>query len=330
MARADGIEHILHLVADRCLFLGGEGVVSGLDQARIALQGEGGIGGQIVEDPAFALSHANLPEFAGGQFIAPVAERSLREFHDVALVHQGDVALACLQAEGVLDGLADVALAAELAHRLDADACPFRNAPFAELAVGGDHHVVEVLNQLDAHRIARLPFDPHVDVFRVFPVDDHIQILRPFVGAGRAFVIAAGPHAAVKIEDLPQGHVERTDPAPDRGGEGPFDGHAVGADRREGVFGQVLVSAVELTGFIARIHLEPGDPAGASVGLSHRRIKHPLGGGPDVHPGAIATDEGDDGIVRHDGLALLKADGGAAGGRGELLVGGHAAQGRSQ
>ena len=42
----------------------------------------------------------------------------------------------------------------------------------------------------------------------------------------------------------------------------------------------------------------------AAVGLLHRRVEHAHAGRPDVRPGAVAADEGDDGIIRNgEGLA---------------------------
>ena len=120
---------------------------------------------------------------------------------------QGHVALVAFELEGVLDRFTDVALAAVLAYGLDADARSGRNLAVAEFAVGGDHRVVEVADQLDAHRIVGVPLDPHVDVFGVFPIDDHIKVLGPLVGAGGACVVAAGTHAAIEVKDLAQGHV---------------------------------------------------------------------------------------------------------------------------
>jgi hypothetical protein len=145
VAAADGLEHALHFSADRVLFLGGEGVVAGIHHAGIRLNAQARIAVGVVEDPALPLGDAISAELAGGQLVAPVAEGPLGELHDVALVHQGHVALVALKLEGMQDRLADVALAAVFAHRFDADAGARRDAALAELAVGRDHHLVEVL-----------------------------------------------------------------------------------------------------------------------------------------------------------------------------------------
>ena len=122
VAAADGVDHRLHLGINVGFLLWSEAVVAGLDHAGVGLHAQVWILLEVAEDPAFPLGDAHIAEFGGGQLVAPVAEGAFRELHDVALVHQGHVALVALKTQGVLDGLADVALAAGFAHRLDADA----------------------------------------------------------------------------------------------------------------------------------------------------------------------------------------------------------------
>src|SRR3989449_3280748 len=54
--------------------------------------------------------------------------------------------------------------------------------------------------------------------------------------------------------------------------------------------------------------LEPFDPALAARRLLDRRVEHPPRGAPDVRPGAVALDEGDDGPVGHDPAPVLEPD----------------------
>ena len=77
---------------------------------------------EVAEDPALAFSDTYITEFTGGELVAPVSEGPFRELHDVALVHQGDVALVPFKPLCVLDRLADMALAAVLAHGFNPDA----------------------------------------------------------------------------------------------------------------------------------------------------------------------------------------------------------------
>ena len=103
---------------------------------------------------------------------------------------------------------------------------PSRILALAQLGVGGDHHLVEVFAQLLADGVIGCPLNAHVDVFGVFPINDHVQILGTLVGTGGAAVVAAGTHAGIQIKDLTQGHVQRTDAAADRRGQRAFDGDA--------------------------------------------------------------------------------------------------------
>ena len=177
-----------------------------------------------------------------------------------------------------------------------------------------------MLNQLLADGVIRFPLDSHIDVFGVLAIDDHVEVLGTLVGTRCAFVVAAGTHAAIQIEDLPERDVEGTNATADWCGERAFDGDAIFLDGCKGVLRQILIGAVEVAGLIAGVHLEPLNAALAAVGLGHGGVEHLLGGRPDIHAGAVAADEGNDRIVGHHRLAVLEADGRAMGRGGELLV----------
>ena len=122
MASADGIDHALHLSADRFFFLGRQAVVARVDHLGVGLNAQPRVLIGVVQDPALSLRDAVSTEFRRRQLVTPITEGALREFHDVALVHQGHVALFAFHPQGVLDRLTDMALAAVLADGLDADA----------------------------------------------------------------------------------------------------------------------------------------------------------------------------------------------------------------
>ena len=173
--------------------------------------------------------------------------------------------------------------------------------------------------QLLANGVVGFPLDPHVDVFRVLPINDHVKVLGTLVGAGGACVVAAWPNAAVEIKDLSKGHIQGADAASHRCCEGALDSDAIGADRIQGVVRQVLVCAVQVAGFIAGVHLEPFNGFAPAIGFSHSRIEHFLGGGPYIYPRSIASDERNDRIVGNHGLTVLEADRSASAGGSELL-----------
>src|SRR5207249_1355552 len=54
-----------------------------------------------------------------------------------------------------------------------------------------------------------------------------------------------------------------------------------------------------LEGFLARQHLEPIDLALPAGHFPDSGVEYAPGGAPDVGPGAVALDEGDDGVARH-------------------------------
>ena len=137
-------------------------------------------------------------EFFLGYFVAPVAERALSEFLNVALVHQGYDAPLILY--GVNDGCAHQALGASRGDRLDAHA----RIPANLLRTARQHVVVQKLQELFHFRRARFPFDPGVHVFGIFTVDHDVHALGMPHRRRHAGEVAHRPHAGVEIQNLPQ------------------------------------------------------------------------------------------------------------------------------
>lgn len=96
---------------------------------------------------------------------------------------------------------------------------------------------------------------------------------------------------------LPKGHIQRTESAADRGGQGAFDGHAIRADSVEGFFRQRIFMAILGLGFFPGRNFPPGYPPFAGISISHRCIQNGLGGCPDVRADAIPFDKWDDGKI---------------------------------
>ena len=109
---------------------------------------------------------------------------------------------------------------------------------------------------------------------------------------GHAGEPAHRAQADVEVEDLAQRHVERADAATDRRGERALDPDQVRAERLDGLVGQPVAGLVER--LLAGQDLLPGDLVAV---LGRGRVEHELGRGPDVDAGAVAFDEGDDGLV---------------------------------
>src|SRR5438094_6467614 len=176
-------------------------------------------------------------------------------------------------------------------------------------------------DQLPRLGALRRPLDAGVDVLGVLAEDHHVDLLGALHRARYAGEVAHRTEADVEVEDLAEGHVERADAAADRRGERPLDAdHELleGVDR---VLGEPVLEAVE--GLLAGEDLHPGDAALAAVGLLDRGVEDGLAGAPDVGAGAIALDEGNDGVGGDVEAAVgagLKA---VAAGEGDDGVRGH-------
>ena len=115
-----------------------------------------------------------------------------------------------------------------------------------------------------------------------------------FTGDGTPGNQRTGPQAHVQVEDLAQRDVQRTDAAADRRRQRALDPDEVLAERGDGLVGQPRAGRVER--LLAGEHFLPRDRLAV---LGRRRVHHELRGGPDVDAGAVAFDEGDDGLVGH-------------------------------
>jgi len=139
-------------------------------------------------------------ELVARRGVAPIAEGAFGEFHDVALVDQGD-ALAAV-GERIADGRPHEAPGALFGNRLDADAGAVRKADFPHA-----HFLPQECDKLVHLGGARRPLDAGVDVFRVFAEDDHVCLFRMGYGTGHPGKPAHRTQADVEVEFLPQGHV---------------------------------------------------------------------------------------------------------------------------
>ena len=144
---------------------------------------------------------------------------------------------------------------------------------------------------------ARLELDAGVNVLGVFAENHHVDLLRRLDRGGHALEPAHGPQTHVQIQQLAQRHIERANAAADRRRERAFDGDQVVAAGRDGFIRQPAV--VCLVRLLAGEHLHPVNLALAAIGFLYRRIEYPHAGAPDVAAGAVAFDEGNDGLVRH-------------------------------
>ena len=256
-----------------------------------------------------------------GHLVAPVAEGSLGELHDVALVDQGHRLTPV--GDGVLNGALDEAHAARIAHRLNTN---------AHLNVGRETlvacHLPEVGGRLGSaetnlgklfgeflgdevqdflgFRSSGGVFDAGVNVFGVLAEDDHVHLLRSLNRAGHAGKILHRTQTHIQVEHLAQRHIQRADASTHRGRQRTLNAHQELTESLDGVVRQPVVEALEA--LLSGEDFHPGNLALATIGLGHGRIHHPHRGGPDIRAGTVTPDKGNNGLVGNVELAVLDAD----------------------
>jgi hypothetical protein len=210
---------------------------AGLDEVRVLFNREIRILVFIVDDPALTLGHDLVAEFLRSEFVSPLAERAFGELLDVAFVDERDRFV--LMFESVLDGHPYQTLCAGHRNGLDAYAGIEANLLLAAF----QHVFVEEFNQPGTIRRAFFPLDADVNVFCIFAENDNVHALGMLHRRRHSGVVLHRTHAAVEIEDLAQGHVERADAASDGRGERALDGDAKFADGADGVVGEPVLKA---------------------------------------------------------------------------------------
>ena len=208
--------------------------------------------------------------------------------------------------DGIPNGLGHQTLRADFRHRLDADGTLLPEGLYAQLA---HQEVAQPIGFL----APRLEFDAGVHVLDVLPENHHIELLRLPDRRRNAGEPADRADTGVEVEDLSQRDVEGAHPAPDWGSEGALDGHPVLADDGDGVVGEPGTGGFE--GLLAGEHLAPDDALLSAGGLGHGGVEDPLRRAPDVGPGAIPLDEGDDRVMGDHPAAVSEVDFGARRGR---------------
>src|ERR1035437_5069479 len=229
-------------------------------------------------------------ELALGEGVAVVPEGAFRELHDVALVDERD-ALALVR-DRVLDRGANETLAAPLRDGLHTEAGRLGET---ELLVLRREVLLQERGDLPALVGSGGELDSRVDVLGILPEDDHVHLFGVLDGRRHALEPAHGAQADVEVESLAQRDVERTDAAADRRRERSLDADEELAKRVDRLVWKPRLQAVE--GFLARVDLHPFDLAFPAVSLFDGGVEDAHGRAPDVRPGSVTLDEGNDGVV---------------------------------
>lgn len=300
----DSVESLLDLL-DGTLLLGvGHHVVAGLEELGVG----NSVGHTVVavaDDPGLALSDALVAELGGlGKSKAPASEGTLGELHDVTLVDESHA--GAVEGDGVLEGSADDTLGTLLGDGLDAEAGGLREANLL-----GNAELLEKLVDLLGLRGASHELNTGVDILGVLTEDVHLNLLRLLDGGGHTLEVAHGAVAHVEVELLAEGDVEGADATTKRGGEGSLDTNAVVAEGLKGSLGEPLTGLAE--GLLTGEDLLPHDLALTTVSLLDGGIEDADTGVPDIRASTVTSDEGDDGVVGDNNVAVIAhADGGTS------------------
>ena len=297
MRLANRRNRILHFLHDALAKLPGRKLDARLDHRRILFRGQPRLRFQVAQDPALALSHRCIAELFNRNLVAPLAERALGKLLDVALVHQRHRLQAVV--DRILNRRAHQPLRSRNRDRFDANPRVQPNLLLAAL----QHVVVQERQHLRRLRRSLAELDARINVLRILTEDHNVHPLRMLHRARHALVVLHRTDALVQIHQLPQRHVQRTNPSTHRCRQRSLDRHAKVHRRLHRIVGQpVLRLAIRL---LAGQHLVPLHRPLAAVGLLHRRIENPLRSLPDIAPRSVAFDERNNRMVGHHKLAVF-------------------------
>src|SRR5579885_2862449 len=140
-------------------------------------------------------------------------------------------------------------------------------------------------------------FDAGVNVFRVFAEDHHVHFLGVFDRRGDTAKVLNRSQTDEEIEQLPQGHIQRPNPAADRRGQRAFDADQIFSKRFHGVVRQPFTKFVP--GRLAGEDFEPRNFLFTTVGFLHRGVEYANARRPDIRAGSIPANKGNNVLVGH-------------------------------
>ena len=312
MRRADRIQAGLHFRFHLQTESPWRHIESGLDAGGNSLDGRGRVLIALVEDPTFALRDGGPAELFFRELVAPIAERALRKFHDVALVDQGHGLEPLVERK--TQAAAYQLIRAR--HRDGFDAYPRIRAHPLFGAVHAQHCVHEI-NQPFCLSRAFPPLNARVDVFRILAEDDDVHAFRVAHGRRDAGNVFHGAPAGVEVQKLAQRDVEAADAAAYRRRQRAFDGDAKLLDRVERPLRKPFTKPLE--SLFPRKNFVPDDPALTAKYFFDGGVENPPGSFPDVPPRSVTLDVRNNGPVGDNKLLALIIDRRALGGCGNSV-----------
>ena len=136
-----------------------------------------------------------------GQFIAPFFKCTFGIFHDVAFVYQSHIWLIMINRK--LNRFAHETLCTFFRYRFDPNTATFRETNF-----GHAHFFFKKLNYFFAFRRICFPFNPCIDIFRIFTKDHHIGLFGMLNGTRNSFKPANRSDTDIQIQFLTQSDIQ--------------------------------------------------------------------------------------------------------------------------
>ena len=124
-----------------------------------------------------------------------------------------------------------------------------------------------------------------------------------FEGRGDTFEVLDWPQADEKIEKLPKRDVERTNATAHGSRQRAFNANQKFAECFHGVFGQPIIEFVLRR--LTSKNFKPSDLLFSTKRFRYCCIEYTNTGSPNVRPGAVSPDEGNDWLVRHLQLSFV-------------------------
>ena len=233
------------------------------------------------------------------ELVAPVAERTLGELLDVALVDERH--RLAVVVDRVVERRLHEALGALERDRLDANRRRLREADLLYAHLAKEKR----LDLLDLGSAVH-PLDAGVDVLRVLAEDHHVGELGALHGRGNSLEPADRPQAHIEVELLTHRDVDGADSAADRSRERALDRDEILAARVQGRLRKPLASLLER--LLAREDFLPLDLALATVCLFDRGVPHRHRGARDVRSCAVALDVGNYRVLGNAKLPIIHCD----------------------
>ena len=174
VTRIDGVQNRLHFFVNGLAEIFSSKFHTRLYQSGVLLDGKIRVFIFVVQNPALPFGHYLIAEFFGCEFVSPFSERSLGEFLNVSLVHQGHAFAAALKRK--LNRHAHQTLGSRHRNRLYAHAGIQADLFLATL----QHLLIKKPDEPRGFRCSLLPLDASIDIFCILSIDDDIHAFRMF------------------------------------------------------------------------------------------------------------------------------------------------------